>query len=74
MNKVGQQFSRLTTALNLGCSPAVAATGFLTASYSHLINGITGDRGYGTREIFAAGKEVLSHMMRNFGGASYVGN
>lgn len=74
LNKVGQQFSRLTTALNLGCSPAVAATGFLTASYAHLINGITGDRGYGSREVFAAGKEVLSHMLRNFGGASYVGN
>jgi hypothetical protein len=55
-------------------SPAVALTGFFTAQYTHLINAIVGDRGYGMNEWTQATGEVISHYIRNYGGVQYVSN
>jgi hypothetical protein len=49
-------------------SPAVALTGFFTAQYSHLINAIVGDRGYGMREYTQATGEVIGHYIRTYAG------
>lgn len=74
MGKVAQNFSRLTQALNLGMSPAVALTGFFTAQYSHLINAIVGDRGYTMNEYTQATAEVINHYIMNYGGVGYASN
>jgi hypothetical protein len=68
LGKTAQNFSRLTQALNLGMSPAVALTGFFTAQYAHLINAIVGDRGYGMNEWSQATGEVINHYIRTYGG------
>lgn len=74
LGKTAQNFSRLTQALNLGMSPAVALTGFFTAQYAHLINAITGDRGYGMNEWTQATGEVISHYIRTYGGVGMASN
>lgn len=74
LGKTAQNFSRLTQALNLGMSPAVALTGFFTAQYTHLINAIVGDRGYGMNEWGQATAEVIGHYIRNYGGLQYASN
>lgn len=74
LGKTAQNFSRLTQALNLGMSPAVALTGFFTAQYSHLINAIVGDRGYGMREYTQAAGEVIGHYIRTYAGIQYASN
>lgn len=74
MGKVAQNFSRLTQALNLGMSPAVALTGFFTAQYAHLINALVGDRGYGMNEWTQATGEVIHHYIMNYGGIGYASN
>lgn len=74
LGKAAQNFSKLTQALNLGMSPAVALTGFFTAQYSHLINAITGDRGYSMNEWAQATGEVVSHYVQTFGGVQYASN
>lgn len=74
LGKVAQNFSRLTQALNLGMSPAVALTGFFTAQYTHLINAIVGDRGYGMNEWRQATGEVIGHYIKNYGGLKYASN
>ena len=74
LGKTAQNFSRLTQALNLGMSPAVALTGFFTAQYAHLINAITGDRGYGMSEWTQATGEVISHYIRTYGGIGMASN
>lgn len=74
LGKTAQNFSRLTQALNLGMSPAVALTGFFTAQYAHLINAITGDRGYGMNEWTQASGEVINHYIRTYGGVGMASN
>lgn len=74
LGKAAQNFSKLTQALNLGMSPAVALTGFFTAQYAHLINAITGDRGYGMSEWRQATGEVISHYIRTYGGVGMASN
>lgn len=74
LGKTAQNFSRLTQALNLGMSPAVALTGFFTAQYAHLINAIVGDRGYSMNEWTQATGEIISHYIRNYGGVQYASN
>lgn len=74
LGKVAQNFSRLTQALNLGMSPAVALTGFFTAQYTHLINAIVGDKGYGMNELTQATGEVIGHYIKNYGGLQYASN
>lgn len=74
LGKTAQNFSRLTQALNLGMSPAVALTGFFTAQYAHLINAITGDRGYGMSEWTQATGEVINHYIRTYGGVGMASN
>jgi len=55
-------------------SPAVALTGFFTAQYAHLINAITGDRGYGMSEWTQATGEVINHYIRTYGGVGMASN
>ena len=74
LGKTAQNFSRLTQALNLGMSPAVALTGFFTAQYVHLINAIVGDRGYGMNEWSQATTEVIGHYIRTYGGVQMASN
>ena len=74
LGKTAQNFSRLTQALNLGMSPAVALTGFFTAQYAHLINAIVGDRGYGMNEWSQATTEVIGHYIRTYGGVQMASN
>lgn len=74
LGKTAQNFSKLTQALNLGMSPAVALTGYFTAQYSHLINAIVGDRGYSMNEWTQATGEVINHYIRNYAGAGYASN
>lgn len=74
LGKTAQNFSRLTQALNLGMSPAVALTGFFTAQYAHLINAIVGDRGYSMNEWTQATGEVIGHYIKNYGGVQYASN
>lgn len=74
LGKVAQNFSRLTQALNLGMSPAVALTGFFTAQYSHLINAIVGDRGYSMNEWYQATGEVIGHYIKEYGGVGFASN
>lgn len=74
LGKTAQNFSRLTQALNLGMSPAVALTGFFTAQYTHLINAIVGDRGYGMNEWTQAAGESIGHFIKNYAGIQYVSN
>lgn len=74
LGKTAQNFSRLTQALNLGMSPAVALTGFFTAQYAHLINAIVGDRGYGINEWQQATTEVIGHYIRTYGGVQMASN
>lgn len=71
--KIAKLFRAMTVAINLGCNIAVAATGFLTAGYSHLINAITGQR-YDFEDFSRAGVEVFEHILRNGGGIGYIGN
>jgi len=52
---------------------AVAATGFFTASYAHIINAIVGTK-YGVKESHQAGMEVMYHLLQNGMGAKYIGD
>lgn len=74
LGRTAQNFSRLTQALNLGMSPAVALTGFFTAQYSHLINAIVGDKSYGLEEYSQATGEIIQHFIRNYAGIGYASN
>lgn len=74
LGKAAQNFSKLTQALNLGMSPAVALTGFFTTQYTHLINAITGDRGYGMKEWTSATNEVIHHYITTYGGIQIASN
>nr|DAK09240.1 MAG TPA: hypothetical protein [Crassvirales sp.]DAU12144.1 MAG TPA: hypothetical protein [Caudoviricetes sp.] len=40
--KIASGVKNVTTAINLGLNPKVAAVGFLTSQYSHFINQLTG--------------------------------
>nr|UWD62814.1 MAG: hypothetical protein [Bacteriophage sp.] len=42
------------TAVNLGCSPVVAAVGMFSTSVAHITQAITGQH-YGKREALASG-------------------
>lgn len=46
------------TAVNLGCSPVVAAVGFFSTSIAHITQAMTGQR-YGKREAFQSGMQLL---------------
>lgn len=73
LGKAAALFRNMTVAINLGLNIAVAGTGFFTAAYSHLINGLTGSR-YGFKEVNQAGVEVMWHMLENGMGARYIGD
>lgn len=73
LGKAASLFRTFTVALNLGMNIAVAATGFFTASYAHIINSIVGVK-YGVKESHQAGVEVMWHMLENGMGAKYIGD
>jgi hypothetical protein len=53
-SKVTTLAKKATTAINLGLNPAVAATGFFSTGFAHIINAITGDQNYGIKEFSKA--------------------
>ena len=73
LGKAASLFRAFTVALNLGMNAAVAATGFFTASYSHIVNAIVGTK-YGVKESHQAGVEVMYHLLQNGMGAKYIGD
>jgi len=62
LGKAASLFRTFTVALNLGMNVAVAATGFFTASYAHIVNAIVGTK-YGVKESHQAGMEVMHHLL-----------
>lgn len=64
---------RYTTARNLGMNPKVAAVGFLTTSFTHIINGLVGYK-YSTGDMFKAGLIVANEFGSNLFGARFIGN
>ena len=74
INQTFATIKQFTTAKNLGLNPKVAAVGFLTSQYQHLINAIVGQR-YGKRDAAMAMLDVVERVVvRNLLGARYVGN
>ena len=71
--KIAALFRAATVAINLGCNIAVAGTGFLTASYTHMIQALTGQH-YTLKDAINGGNTVLWHLLQNIGGAKYVGD
>jgi len=52
--KIAQAVRAFVTAVNLGCSPVVAAVGMFSTSVAHITQAITGQH-YGKREALASG-------------------
>lgn len=71
--KIAKLIRTATVAINLGCNIAVAVTGFLTATYSHIINAMVGQR-YDGEDLSRAGIEVFEHLLRNGIGLNYIGD
>lgn len=69
--KIASGVKNVTTAINLGLNPKVAAVGFLTSQYSHFINQLTGQK-YTVREGMTAFREVTLHVLKNGGGLGYI--
>lgn len=62
-----------TTAVNLGLNPKVAAVGFMTSMWTHLINAVTGQK-YSKKSAGEAFLEVLYRVGKNLAGIAYVAN
>lgn len=73
LGKVAALFRAATVAINLGCNIAVAGTGFLTASYTHIIQAMTGQH-YTLKDAINGGNTVMWHLLMNIGGAKYIGD
>lgn len=71
--KIAALFRAATVAINLGCNIAVAGTGFLTASYTHIIQAMTGQH-YTLKDAINGGNTVMWHMLMNIGGVKYIDN
>lgn len=56
--KIVQAIRAFVTAVNLGCSPVVAAVGMFSTSVAHITQAITGQH-YGKREALASGMQLL---------------
>lgn len=62
-----------TTAVNLGLNPKVAAVGYMTSMWTHLINAITGQK-YSEQNAREASFEVLYRLGKHLSGITYVAN
>ena len=62
-----------TTAVNLGMNPKVAAVGYMTSMWTHLINSVTGQK-YGKKSAWEAAWEVVYRIGKNLAGMNYVVN
>lgn len=62
-----------TTAVNLGLNPKVAAVGFMTSMWTHLINAVTGQK-YSKKSATSAAFEVILRLGKHLGGITYVAN
>lgn len=62
-----------TTAVNLGLNPKVAAVGYMTSMWTHLINALTGQK-YSEKNAREASFEVLYRLGKHLGGLTYVAN
>uniref|UniRef100_A0AAU8BA66 Uncharacterized protein n=1 Tax=Dulem virus 42 TaxID=3145760 RepID=A0AAU8BA66_9CAUD len=77
--KTLELWKEYATARNLGANPKVAIVGMFTSSYVHLINQITGslpgvhDK-YNLKTGIGAFLEVMTSLLKNKMGASYIGN
>lgn len=59
---MGSLLRSLVGAINLGCSVAVAGTGFMSTMFSHMIQACTGQH-YGIREASASGMQAVYDVM-----------
>jgi hypothetical protein len=73
ISKVLGLIKRFTTARNLGMNPKVAVVGFLTTSFTHIINGLVGYK-YSSGDMFKAGLITLNEFGTNLFGANFIGN
>ena len=73
LNKLGKLLGTTTVLVNLGCNFIVAATGFLSALFSHTVQVITGQH-YSGKEGVKAARLVAYHIFKNMLGANYIAN
>ena len=73
LNKLGKLLGTTTVLVNLGCNFIVAATGFLSALFSHTVQAITGQQ-YSGKEGVKAARLVTYHIFKNILGANYIAN
>jgi len=74
ISKILGLWKRWTTARNLGLNPKVAIVGFLTTSFTHILNGAVGYK-YGGREMWNANKIVLKEFGRSiFSEGTFIGS
>lgn len=73
ISKVLGLIKRFTTARNLGMNPKVAVVGFLTTTFTHIINGLVGYK-YSSGDMFKAGLITLNEFGTNLFGANFIGN
>ena len=67
-------WKRWTTARNLGMNPKVAIVGFLTTSFTHILNGAVGYK-YGRHEMWRANNIVLKEFGRSiFSEGTFIGS
>lgn len=73
ISRILSLWKRWTTARNLGMNPKVAFVGFLTTSFTHLLNGLVGYK-YGKKEMWRANNIVLKEFGRSlFTGGTLLG-
>ena len=68
-----QTLKQYTTANNLGMNPKVAAVGFMTSMWVHIINGFTGQK-YSKRHVASGFIEVIYRIARSLFGLRYINN
>lgn len=68
-----QTLKQYTTAINLGMNPKVAAVGFMTSLWTHLINACTGQK-YSKRHLTSGFIEVIYRLGKSLFGLRYINN
>lgn len=74
ISRILSLWKRWTTARNLGMNPKVAFVGFLTTSFTHVLNGLVGYK-YGRKEMWRANNIVLKEFGRSlFTDGTFLGS
>lgn len=79
-NSTGAKFTKSSnlllkaiSAINLGCNPAVALTGYFTTLSAHIINGLTGAR-YRFRDVLNGFCDAKASILKNGFGVKLISN